>query len=264
MDAVIHIVAGIMLGGLVNALADNLPHGRLLARPRYPDGAPRPLVAWLALAAFLFNRRRSPDIGTPGRLGWRYPLTELALAGLLPVTHLAGAQAPLGQQLLWHSYVVVFVLLGILDIEHKRILFWPVIALSALALFDAAVYPQPAPAVPSSLAGGVTGGLVFSLVYAGGQVYRQSFRRGAEMPTAFGKGDVYLMAMGGLVLGFPNVLAAMAATVFLGGGGALTWLLGARLRGQGLARFTALPYGPYILAATYAAMIGLGGVSPGF
>ena len=31
MDIVIHFLAGILLGGLVNALADNLPHGRFLA-----------------------------------------------------------------------------------------------------------------------------------------------------------------------------------------------------------------------------------------
>lgn len=262
MDAVIHILAGIALGGLVNALADNLPHCRLLARPRYPDGAARPLVAWLGLGAFLFNLRRSPGVGTPGQLGWRYPLTELALAGLLPATHLATEYAPLGQQLIWQAYIVIFALLGIVDIEHKRILFSPVIALSALALFDAAVYPQPAPDLLSGLAGGVAGGLVFSLVYAGGQIYRKSLNNVTEIPTAFGKGDVYLMAMGGIVVGFPNALAAMAAAVFLGGGGALAGLLAARLRGQGVDRFTALPYGPYILAATYVMMLSSSSAGP--
>ena len=264
MDAVIHILAGIALGGLVNALADNLPHGRLLARPRYPDGVVRPLAAWLGLGAFLFNLRRSPGAGSPGRLGWRYPLTELALAGVLPAMHLAAVQAPLGQQLLWQAYAVIFALLGIVDIEHKQILFSPLIALSALALLDAAVFPRPAPDLLNSLAGGVAGGLVFSLVYSGGKIYRQSLNRGTEIPKAFGKGDVYLMAMGGLVVGFPNALAAMAAAVFLGGGGALAWLLAARLRGRGYAGFTALPYGPYILAATYAVMLCSGGVGPGF
>ena len=262
MDAVIFVLAGIALGGLVNLLADNLPHGRILARPRYPGGAARPLVAWLGLGAFLFNLRRSPTNETPGQLGWRYPLTELALAGLLPVTHFVAVQAPLGQQLLWQAYAVIFALLGIVDIEHRRILSWPLFALSALALFDAAVFPQPAPDLLSSLAGGVTGGLVFSLVYAGGLIYRQSLDRGTEIPTAFGKGDVYLMAIGGLVVGFPNALAAMAAAVFLGGGGAMVWLLAARRRGRGFARFTALPYGPYILAATYAVMLSASGVGP--
>ena len=264
MEPVFHILAGILLGGLVNALTDNLPQGRLLARPRYPDGAPRPLVAWLGLGSFLCNLRRSPDNGTPGQLGWRYPLTELALAGLLPATHLAGIRAPLGQQVLWQSCVVIFILLAIVDIEHKRVLFSPVLAVTALALFDAAVYPQPPPALPSSLAGGVAGGLVFSLVYAGGLIYRRFLASRAEIPTAFGKGDICLMAMGGFVLGFPNVLVAMAAAVFLGGAGALAWLAAVRLRGRGYERFTALPYGPYILAATYAVMMCSGSTSPGF
>lgn len=259
MDIVIHFLAGILLGGLVNALAENLPHGRFLARPRYGDGAARPPVAWLGLGAFLFKQRQSPGGGEQNkerRLSWRYPLTELLLAGLLLATeHAAGAQAPLGQQLLWQFYVVIFVLIAVVDIEHKRILFLPVAAVSALGLFDAAFYPQHRPDLASSLAGGVAGGSVFSLVYAGGLLYGRILKDRPEMPTAFGKGDVYLMAMGGLIVGFPNVLVTMVAAACLGGGGALAWLLATGLRGRGYERFTALPYGPYILTATYGVML---------
>lgn len=246
---------------MVNALADNLPQGRFLGIPRYNDGAVRPLVAWLGIGAVLAHLRRPPQKGGDGKgqkLSWRYPLTELILTAVLLLTYLvADAQAlvPLGQQVLWHSYAVVFVLLAIVDIEHKRILFRPVLVISVLALIDAAVYPQYAPDMPSSLAGGVVGGLVFSLVYAGGLVFGRVFGRGLKLTTAFGKGDIYLMAMGGLVVGFPHVLAAMIAAIFLGGFGALVYILGLRLLGRRYERFTALAYGPYILAATYVVML---------
>jgi len=270
VDIAIHALAGILLGGLVNALADNLPQGRLLARPRYGAGSPRPLLAWLGLSAFILNRRRPRDKREgecQDKLSWRYPLTELALTGLLLTTHLAAgakAQVSLGQQLLWHLYAVDFVLLAVVDIEHKRILFLPVLAASMLAMFDAAVFPEHSPGLTSSLAGGLVGGMVFSLVYAGGKMYRSIRDDRHEIPTAFGKGDVYLMAMGGLIVGFPNALVAMVAAVLLGGAGALAWLLGIRLRGRRYERFTALPYGPYILAATYAVLLFAGGINSGY
>lgn len=268
MEIAVIALAGILLGGLVNALADNLPQGRLLAIPRYRDGAARPLVAWLGLGAFLCDRRsiHGGNSDSQDKLSWRYPLTELALTALLLTTYyVAGAksQTSIGQQLLWHLYAVVFVLLAVVDIEHKQILIWPVIVTSLLALFDAAVFPQHPPDWPSSLAGGGVGGMVFSLVYAGGQVFARVFHGRRELPTPFGKGDVYLIAMGGLILGFPNALVAMAIAIFLGGSGALAYLLVARLRGRRYQRFTALPYGPYILAATYFVMLFPGTFGPG-
>lgn len=267
MEIAVIALAGILLGGLVNALADNLAQGRLLAIPRYHDGSTRPLVAWLGVGAFLCGRRsiRGGNNDSQDKLKWRYPLTELALTAMLLATHyVAGAkpQASIGQQLLWHSYAVIFVLLAVVDIEHKQILLLPVCASSLLALFDAAAFPQHPPDWPSSLAGGVGGGLVFSLVYAGGQVYRRILKSRHELPTPFGKGDVYLMAMGGLIVGFPNALAVMAIAIFLGGTGALAYLLVARLRGRRCQRFTALPYGPYILAATYFVMQFPGVIGP--
>ncbi len=261
MDVAIHALAGILLGGLVNALADNLPQSRFLARPRYADGSPRPLIAWLGLSAFMLNRRRPRDKREgecPDKLSWRYPLTELTLAALLLTTHLAAGanpQASLGQQLLWQLYAVDFVLLAVVDIEHKRILFLPVLAAAMLAMLDAAVFPQHPPGLTSSLAGGFVGGIVFSLVYAGGQVYGGRINHSSEKPTTFGKGDVYLMAVGGLIVGFPNVLVAMFGAVIMGGAGALAFIVGIRLRGQRYERFTALPYGPYILGAVYFVML---------
>ncbi len=268
MEIAVLALAGILLGGLVNALADKLPQGRLPGIPRYQDGSARPLIAWLGLSAFLCDRRSIHGGGKARqeKLSWRYPLTELALTALFLAAHYvagAKAQASIGQQLLWHGYAVVFVLLAVVDIEHKQILLMPVSATSLLALFAAAAWPQHAPDLPGSLAGGGVSGLVFSLVYAGGQVFARICNSPREMPTPFGKGDVCLMAMGGLILGFPNALAAMVLAIFLGGVGALAYLLAARLRGRRPQRFTALPYGPYILAAIYFVMLFPGAIGLG-
>ena len=261
VDILIHILAGLLLGGIVNVLADNLPQGRVLSLPRYRDGRVRPLAAWLGLGAFLFQLRRSSDSSEESNaspLSWRYPLTELALTALLLSANLVGnanGQLAFGQQILQQIYVIAFVLLAVVDIEHRRILFFPVVAACLLALVDAALFPQQPPALPSSLAGGAVGGIVFSLVYAGGQIYARLRSDGGAMPTPFGKGDIYLMVLGGLVVGFPTVLALMVIAVFLGGLGALAYIAALRLQGRRYEQFTVLPYGPYLLAATYLLML---------
>lgn len=250
-----------MLGAVVNALADDLPAGRQPKRPRYPDGAPRPLLAWLGIGAFVFNLRRSPKSNASDgdcKLTWRYPLTELTLATLIVITHLINGNDPglaTGQLLIWQAYVVIFVLLSVVDLEHKQILILPVILTSALALIDAMAFPQPAPNLAYSLVGGLVGGSSFSLVFLGGRLFGEFFGRGRNMPTAFGKGDVYLMILAGLIVGFPNVLVAMILAIFLGGFGALACIFHMFLRRRRYEPFSAFPYGPYILAATYVVLI---------
>jgi len=78
---------GILVGGVLNVLADDLPHKRpIRLPPRYPDGTPRPLIAWLGLTAYLFHRRAGAD---GKKLRWRYPATELLTAFLMIITILA-------------------------------------------------------------------------------------------------------------------------------------------------------------------------------
>jgi prepilin signal peptidase PulO-like enzyme (type II secretory pathway) len=68
--------------------------------------------------------------------------------------------------------------------------------------------------------------------------------------VAFGYGDVLMATLSGLILGPERLFFAMFITVFLGALGALVWLVARRLSGMGYSMFTALPYGPYIVAGT--------------
>jgi leader peptidase (prepilin peptidase) / N-methyltransferase len=63
MDIVIAVGAGLvglLVGGVINVLADDLPHRMNPHRPHYPDGTPRPPSAWLGVLAFLTGQRESP------------------------------------------------------------------------------------------------------------------------------------------------------------------------------------------------------------
>ncbi|MFN8420392.1 MAG: hypothetical protein U0528_14300 [Anaerolineae bacterium] len=71
---------GLLVGGVINALSDDLPHTYRIRLPHYPDGTPRPLIAWLGTMAYISGYHIAPIGGS--RLSWRHPLTEIVTAGL--------------------------------------------------------------------------------------------------------------------------------------------------------------------------------------
>ncbi|MBI5961253.1 MAG: prepilin peptidase [Chloroflexi bacterium] len=62
LAAVFAGVAGLLIGGVINILSDDLPLRRPLGLPHYPDGAPRPRSAWLGILAFVSGQRLSPGM----------------------------------------------------------------------------------------------------------------------------------------------------------------------------------------------------------
>lgn len=265
MDWLLLALIGLLLGGVVNVLADDLPAGRWPGLPRYPNGRRRPLAAWLGVTAFAFQLRQAPDTRSAGSgfqsaargtLSWRYPLLEIALAALIALTQAVAIdirQLSAAETLIWQGQVVLFVLIGIIDLEHRQISLAPLLAAGALAIVRAFAFPLSLPTTAAVLIGALCAGLAFLLVYLGGRLFARLASRRWNMPkrvTAFGSGDVYLMAVGGLILGYPKILIAMALAILLGGIGALFYLA-AKRASEGYRPFTVLPYGPYILASIY-------------
>ena len=254
MDLVLLALIGILAGALVNALADDLPEGRFPRRPRYVDGSPRPVSAWLGISAWLLRLWRGQ--GADSELPWRYPATELATAALLILTwKISGADesvAP-GQLLIWQVHSTLFVLLALVDLERRRILLLPLAIAAILALVDASVTAFAPPNLSSALVGGLCGLGAFSLVYLGGISFGKL--RGLERITVFGFGDVLVMGAAGLIVGFPNILAAMALAVILAGTAAMVHLAYRASSKREYQRFAAIAYAPYILAATWITML---------
>ncbi len=248
-------ILGILSGGIVNALADDLPYRRL-RKPAYPDGTPRPIRAWLGITAFLLKLRLPADhhMGAP-KLGWRHPVTEIVTAALMVAASVIMGRTddvPGGQMLVWLIYMALFMLITVIDLEHKRIMFVYILPAAVLALLDALLFPNPLPTLASALVGGGFGFMVFCIVYLGGHLFRHLMGRvrGEKMDAlAFGFGDVMMTSLSGLMLGFENVILVMFLAIFLGGGGAALYLLIRPYR-----PFTAIPYGPYIAAATIMVM----------
>lgn len=256
MLIVLVFLIGIVAGGIVNALADDLPKRRRPQLPRYPDDTPRPLIAWLGITAFLFGKRASPN---GAKLRWRYPLTEIATALLMVLVVVVTEDDRNVEQtmdtlqfIFWLIYMPIFVLITVIDLEHRLILFVVIIPSAVIALLDAILTTYGAD-LGEALLGGLLGFFVFFLLYIGGFLFTYVLGKARGQPideVAFGYGDVMLITLSGLILGWQPLIIAMFVTVFLGAAGAILYLVVRGLTRRHYSMFTPLPYGPYIVLGT--------------
>jgi prepilin signal peptidase PulO-like enzyme (type II secretory pathway) len=243
---------GVLVGAIVNALADDLPHHRRPRLPHYADGTPKPLAAWLGLAAYALGKREAPS---GAKIGWRYPAVELGTGALFVLTAITSAERPeidTLQLVFYLIYMALFMLITVIDLEHRLILFAVIIPSYAIALVDA-VTTSFRPDLGQALLGAAFGFGIFFLAYLGGYAYIAlvSRMRGEKITeVAFGYGDVMLITLSGLILGIGPLLLTMFITVFLGAAGAILYLVARRIRGKQTSLLTPLPYGQYIVIAT--------------
>lgn len=293
LEVILIIVLGIIAGGIVNLLADELPYRRRFRLPPvYADGSPRPVSAWLGITAFLTGNRAPKSITPPPdnipvtdaegnelspierirelkgsrirlyrqepKLTWRYPLAEVACVVLMVLAYAVSIEKsiPPLQTIFWLIYMPIFVLITVIDLEHKLILFDVTIPTMILALLNAAIVPDPPPNLIGALAGGIFGFLVFFIFYQGGFLFVKFLNRNETdenkkiNTVAFGYGDVMMITITGLMLGFSYTFIAIFVTIFLGAIGAVGYIILRSALGSSYSMFTAIPYGPYIVAAT--------------
>lgn len=246
---------GLLTGGLLNVLADYLPR-------REPPGTPacpfcqraRPWHSWLAVTGYLLARGRCAHCGA--RIPLRHLLTELATALLF--AFLWQRYGPSSRLFFETLYTAIFVLLFVIDLERRLILHattLPAIALVIVGSFF--LYRQDYNWRLALLGGGVGFFLVWGMYLFGHLFIRLMERiRGQKIgEVAFGFGDVTLTTFIGLVVGFPNVVFALLLGILLGGaGGAIYWLVKAVVR-RDYSLFTAIPYGPFLIASGWSFMI---------
>ncbi|MCC7352456.1 MAG: prepilin peptidase [Anaerolineae bacterium] len=248
---IILALIGLLVGGVVNRLADQLPQRRSLLKAGACASCGRPYDwgGFFAVAAFPLRRGRCPACAAP--LPLRPILVEIALILLFPF---------LWQQNGWtllfvaeSLYASIFVLISAVDFEHRRIL-------------NVVIYPSTALALLASLLrighdtrlAGVVGGFVgfvfFFFVFLLGELLMRMLRRSSGGP-ALGAGDVKLAAFIGLVAGWPGVIPALILGILLGGLGALVVLVVQVTRRTYKPLTSALPYGPFLAAGGLAMVL---------
>ncbi len=237
-------VLGLLLGAVINWLADSLPlRGATVGPHCHACGGPRPPAAWSALLAIPLRASTCAYCGTPIR--GRGVLVEIvSLAMTLGIDRLAADSGAFAVSLMVAS---VFLLITVIDIEHRLILHI-VTAPAALAIGIAGAL-DPARGFAKTLGGGLAGFGIVLLLYLLGGLFAawMARRRGQPLEeVAFGFGDVTLAGVIGLAVGWPGVLIAL----FLGVLGAGLFS-GALILGMFLMRryapFMAIPYGPFLI-----------------
>ncbi len=248
-------VVGLVVGGVINALADDLPARENPRLPHYPDGTPRSVSAWLGVGAFLTGQRDSPKkpakrAETAVRLNWRHPVVEIVTALLF--FWLAVGFDDESHRLFWFVYLAILILITVIDVEHRLILFVVIIPSCLYALAVALISPEEGKSFGEYLIGGAAGFFVFFLMFMGGFVFTMLSR---HQTVAFGFGDVMLATLSGLILGWHGLIPAIFITVFAGAAGALIYIVGRMIMGQRYRWFTPLPYGPYIVIGTVIVLL---------
>ena len=228
------VLLGTIVGSFLNVCIDRLPRGASLSSPPSQCEAcgrrlsPLELIPVLSYTA-LRGRCRTCGARFPARVVAVEAGTGLAF---LLVFEQFGLSLQAGLAI---AYTCLLIVIGVIDLEHHRVLNGLTYPAIALALAAAAV--TPGRGLLSLLLGGLIGGgalLLLALV----------------SPRAMGFGDVKLAFFLGLVLGYPLVVVGLFLAFVVGGLVSLGQLAAGKVR-----RGDAVAFGPYLALAGFAALL---------
>lgn len=259
VSVAIAFISGVLVGVLVNLLADYLParyayqdarrnpfSTTTLTPPRlFPRG---PIFAWSGILA-LFGLQMPYSIPRWGRRIAVEVLMPILFVGLT-IRYMGDPDLPF---LLF--YAVLFVLIAVIDIEYRWILWDTLIPLIVAAVLEIVLTPRLN--LDRALLGAILAFIITGGLWLMGRVFGAllSRRTGSGVGrTVFGSGDVYLATVGGLMVGWPDIGIGLLVMMISGGVAAAVLLLSRRLTrgrdrrlGRRRPRFAAIPYGPHVL-----------------
>lgn len=243
---VIAVVLGLVGAVLVNGLADNLIreedipiHSAWIPRCRYCD-SPRKFLDWSAVVSSLFFS------GACRRCSAPRPFRDLLVEALLwigfPViwmTGATGARAFLIGGLIFSA----FILFTIVDLEHRLVVVEAVGLVSLILILGNWI--TGVDGLLHSLGGGLAGFGIFLFLFLLGKLLAGLFKLG-QGTEPLGFGDVILAALVGFATGWPAILLAIFASIFLGGIIGLIFALFTLIKRSPLQTAT-MAYGPYLM-----------------
>jgi leader peptidase (prepilin peptidase)/N-methyltransferase len=243
-DLVVYLLIalfGLFTGVIVNYLADVLPWKRKLAKPFCLNCDQNQ-----SFGNYFLWPRRCPHCTT--FRGWRTWVVELVY-GILILWIWVQPPHRIGFLGGW-IILTYFGLIVVIDMEHRLILH-PLSWVGAGIGFLIGLFRN---GWLDTLIGGVVGyGLMWFLYWLGELTMKglARLRHRTLDDVAFGLGDVNLSGVLGLMLGWPLILPGLVIAIFIGGLISFVYLvLMLALRRYRL--FTALPYGPFLIAGAIA------------
>jgi leader peptidase (prepilin peptidase)/N-methyltransferase len=226
----------LVVGGLLNVLADDLPARIRPKRPHCPrcDHTYSP-AHWLAIGRLLQGGKcPNCELPTRRRAIWLEIGTVLAFAALPSLIE------PGLDLVIYTAYTAVLLLIIVIDLEHRLILHVVTFPATVLALI--ASFALTDNSFQAAIIGAVVAFIFFYLAYLLG---RRLFGVGA-----FGFGDVTLAMTMGAMLGFHRVIFALVLGILLGGLWSLIGLVSGRI-----SRSSYFAYGPFLAAGGLVMLI---------
>lgn len=256
------ILMGVIGGALVNYISDVLPLHRRLVKP-FCQSCKTPL-SW---SYYLIGWRSCPVCGKGNR--WRVCLVEITYV-IIAILLWKLPPVVLGS---WLGFIVLvfFGIVVIIDLEHRLILhpvslFGAGLGLVTGTWLRANYYATHGTSngfqilglgtnawikgMIASLGGGLAGFLIMWVLYFLGEKLMHGITSRRGLPTnevALGFGDVNLSGVLGLMLGWPVIIMGIFIAIILGGIISLLYLIISLILRR-YHMFTALPYGPYLVA----------------
>ena len=230
------LLVGWVTGGLLNYLADVLPSSpRKWQTTCAACHKPRMLVDYLTLKACRFCGQKQSRRVMMVQIG---AVFGVILLFLFPPDRFG----------FWviFPYMVYFALVAIIDIEHRLILHIVSLVGAILVLPIGLAWNGWI----STLIGGVAGAGIMLALYLLGELFRKGVSRSRNEEVteeALGFGDVTLSGVLGLMLGWPKIGFDIVFAIFLAGLVSAAYLLWMAVR-RNYHPFTAIPYGPFLLA----------------
>jgi len=239
MDYIVILVLGLLLGSFFNVCIYRIPQGQSIAFP--PSHCTScghslavkdlfPVVSYISLGGKCRYCKT--------RISPQYPLVELLTAGIFLIVYSRlGLSWPFAMHCILSSILIIS---AFIDQKHQIIPDELVIAGTAFG----AVFLAAGVSVPwwDGLLGILAGGGIFWLI----AVLSEALLKKEGM----GGGDIKLMAMIGIFLGWKLTLLAILLSVYAGGFiGGMLLLLRIKKRGEHIA------FGPFIAMGTFAAAI---------
>ncbi len=233
---------GTTVGSFLHVCIDRLPAGKSLIRPPSHCDVCQHRLSVLDLIpvfSYLWLRRRCRYCQVP--LSRRPFWVEIGTGLLFPLAYWSYGLGP--EFTLAVLYGSVFIVLGVIDLEHMLILNKIVYPSAAVALIISLFLPRGEgflflwPANFNGVIGGVIGLVFLSIPFF---IY----------PEGMGEGDVKMAALIGLMTGFPLVLAALFMGTILGG-----LVAGVLLLLKVKKRKEPIPFGPFLSLATITTLL---------
>ncbi|MBE2219948.1 MAG: prepilin peptidase [Anaerolineae bacterium] len=238
MIYLIFALIGLLVGALINALADDWPRRETLSRPHChnPECAHvyKP-SRWLGISRRLLDGK-CPECGIPTRK--RVVLVEVTTAVLFAAMPFFFTNPVV--LTVYTLYMAILILIIVIDLENRLILDIVTYPGTVLALLFSLILPTIN--WRSALAGALIGLILFLGVY---WLAKVTFG-----PGAIGQGDVKLAMMMGAMLGVPSIIGAIVLGIIMGG-----LISGFLLATRLVSRKTYLPYGQYLAIATMIMLI---------